>query len=544
MRAHEFLQESQGGIYRRGQEVEMGANIQFANKDNQEIQLLGTQLFPDNNQQPYLNSEELEQDYMQYLADVNVAPEDIHVSGVTKNPGAALVTVWYDNANEKHVAYIKLAKSKSEEGKPAPIMWANKDFSKVSGYGAQTKVAQRATLDLKPNRTVPTNQQLDVNSIAKSVAQVVASRQDLDENLRNGLAQLIDHIAKGDKTPIPGLANYIGSLEVDFGEVAAPVSLITGNLAVGSGYALAEKALLAPYNLTWRNLSKIQYPNEGNFNLYDSFIYVTDEIKINISSKDKKGGAAASVKGIVDDIAGNSERYAEVTRKFPKAYRLIQTIANPPPIYWHSGAPDFERQENTKTGAVIPKTRTDNNKKHSTFRQQVSVQGNMGINGPLYLAEFEFGFINRQEAEMILDMIKRGQGVHPDVALKKKAITKNLHDLIKIKGAKNYNDPGYSCGWHLLAALAKKVANHVNSDTTIKIDQFFKAVLERSNMIQVKTGMTTSKPSGDDTIGGAAFSQFTVIYPPIFDGKIELNADTNYMATRAPVSSGLAFKIP
>ena len=96
--------------------------------------------------------------------------------------------------------------------------------------------------------------------------------------------------------------------------------------------------------------------------------------------------------------------------------------------------------------------------------------------------------------------------------------------------------------FHLLAALAKKVANHVNANPDT--NQFFKDILERSNMIQVKTSTTTTKPTPEDPNGGASFTQFTVIYPPVFDGKIELNADTNYMATRPPIGSGLAFKIP
>jgi hypothetical protein len=544
MRVIEIIQESQGGIYRRGQEVEMGGQVQFANKQNQQIQLLGTQVFPEE-EIAFDTPQELAQAYTAYLTDLNVDSADIHLSGNANTSKAALVTVWADIANDKHIAYVKLVKAKSGPGKVAPVMWSNSDFSKASGFGAQTKVAQRATLNLKPNKTVETNVQLDASGIANSVASIAQTRDDLDPVLQQGLAQLIENVANGIKDPVPGLAPYHSSIEVDFGEVAAPVSLITGNLATGNGYKLAEKALLTdPYGMHWSDLSVIEYPNAGNESLYDSYIYITDKIKINVSSKDKKGGAAASVAGIVDQIANEPDKYQGVIDQFPDAYNLIKTIASPPPIYWHSKGPDYERDFDPETNAPVAKTRLDKNKKNPTFGQQVQVQGNMGINGPLYLAEHLFNFIDQTEAHMIMNMIEHGVGVHPDQALKTKHITPNLHSLIKIKGAKNYNDPSYSCGWHLLAALAKKVANHVNADKKLKLDSFFKAILERSNMIQVKTAVSKTGPTDTDDVGGAAFNQFTVIYPPIFDGKIELNADTNYMATRAPVSSGLAFKIP
>jgi hypothetical protein len=59
-------------------------------------------------------------------------------------------------------------------------------------------------------------------------------------------------------------------------------------------------------------------------------------------------------------------------------------------------------------------------------------------------------------------------------------------------------------------------------------------------MIQVKTTVKTTKLK--DMEDGAAFTNFTVVYPPIFTGQFLMEADNNYMATRLPIGP-LSFKI-
>jgi hypothetical protein len=84
-----------------------------------------------------------------------------------------------------------------------------------------------------------------------------------------------------------------------------------------------------------------------------------------------------------------------------------------------------------------------------------------------------------------------------------------------------------------MACVAKNIDNIVNENKNTDI--LFRAILERSNMVQVKT---TVRKMGD----GAAFTDFKVIYPPIFQGKMIMVADNNYMATRMPIAP-LSFAI-
>lgn len=89
-------------------------------------------------------------------------------------------------------------------------------------------------------------------------------------------------------------------------------------------------------------------------------------------------------------------------------------------------------------------------------------------------------------------------------------------------------------GYHALGGIAEMVADKLNQMPGIS--DFFKAVLERSTMVQVKS---TVQKSGD----GAAFTNFQVIYPPVFNGIIKVVAGNNYMATRKPIGK-ISFKIP
>jgi hypothetical protein len=61
-------------------------------------------------------------------------------------------------------------------------------------------------------------------------------------------------------------------------------------------------------------------------------------------------------------------------------------------------------------------------------------------------------------------------------------------------------------------------------------------------MIQVKTKLTVTKDT-ETVQGGAFFSNFEVIYPPVFTGKILMDPSSNYYATRRPVGKiGFAIK--
>jgi len=151
------------------------------------------------------------------------------------------------------------------------------------------------------------------------------------------------------------------------------------------------------------------------------------------------------------------------------------------------------------------------------------------VDGPLKLA-VQFEIINANEAAEIKNRWGKGLPYTPDAAW---AQTAGIVSALQRKGAK-FQDPAYDFGYHMLAGVAELVADKINAMPGLS--DFFKAVLERSTMIQVKARM---QKSGN----GASFTDFQVIYPPVFQGSIKVVAGNNYMATRKPIGK-LSFKIP
>jgi hypothetical protein len=473
MRAFEFLIESQGGIIRRAQEVAQGKTVTFV-KGDLRINLASTVVIPEDLPR-FETTDELEQTLAETL-DANGNPTVLYFSKVQPKHGAALITLWEDEAGKKY-GFVKFANAK----KPGafPIVWTNADFSADTGFAqADNKIAQRAQFNLKPNALFPTDQYISAVGLSENIM----SRTDLPPEVGDQIKQLLSNVADGNSTPVPGAEQYLSTYEIDLGESAAPIALVTGNFVSGS-YQEAEAALLAPLGLTWGSVTNVLFPGGGSNLLYDSYLQLNKDTTLKVSSKDKKGGAAAAITGLMKEIEKNPERFSEVTDN-PSYQEILEVVSD--------------------------------------------VSNNSAIQGPLVLAE-KFGFIDSKDTANILNNYNKGQRYTPNVNW---AQTPGIKAALQRKGAK-FEDPAYDFGFHILAGVAELVADRLNKMQGI--DNFFRAILERSTMIQVKAQM---KKSGN----GASFTNFAVIYPPTFTGSIKVVAGNNYMATRKPIGK-ISFKI-
>lgn len=474
MRAIEFLTESQGGIIRRAQEVASGKTVTFA-KGDLRLNLTGTVVIPEGPELRFETHEELEQALKDALA-ANGNPNVQHFGKLQAKAGAALITLWETESGEK-AGFVKFVNAK----KPGafPIVWTNAEFTADTGFAqADNKIAQRAQFNLKPNALFQTDEYISATGLPDSVM----IREDLPPEVGDQIRQLLSNVANGTNAPVPGADQYLSTYEIDLGESAAPIALVTGNFVSGS-YREAEEALLAPLGLSWANVNNVLFPGGGSNLLYDSYLQLTKDVTLKVSSKDKKGGAAAAVTGLMKEIERSPERFAEITEN-PKYQEILEIVRE--------------------------------------------VSENSAIQGPLKLAE-KFGFIDQNDSANILANYNKGMRYAPDA---KWARTPGIQAALQRKGAK-FEDPAYDFGFHILAGVAELVADQLNKMQGI--DSFFRAILERSTMIQVKAGM---KKSGN----GASFSNFTVIYPPTFTGNIKVVAGNNYMATRKPIGK-ISFKI-
>lgn len=473
MRFYEFkILESQGGLIRRGQEVEQGKTVTFT-KGGTSLDLVGTVVIP-SDAPGYETLEDLEQG-LKDIIQANGNPAVLYYSKLMPKHRAALMVVFKDNAGKSY-AFIKFANAK----KPGafPIVWTNSEFTAETGFTmADNKIAERAKFNLKPNALFETDAYLP----ATSLPDILAARQDLPPGIQDQVKQLLSNVANGSNQPVPGAENYMTTYEVDLGESAAPIALVTGNFVSGS-YKEAEQALLAPLGLTWQSVQNVLFPGAGSNLLYDSYLQLNKNTTLKVSSKDKSGGAAAAVTGLMKEIEQNPDRFKKITtdKSYQEILKIVKTVAE-----------------------------------------------NSAVLGPLILAE-QFGILTAEESQTIKN--HWGQGEKTDDS--GWTSSQGIASAFARKGAKT-QDPAYDIGFHALAGVAELVADRLNQFENI--DNFFRAVLERSTMVQVKARMQKGA-------GGAYFSNFSVIYPPVFTGRIKVIAGNNYMATRKPIGK-ISFKI-
>lgn len=475
MRFYEFkIIESQGGLIRRGQEVAQGKTVAFTKGDTR-LELAGTTVIP-SDAPNFETAQDLEAGLAQAVNGINV----LHYGKLTDKHRAALIVTFTNpedtKPNKTVYGFVKFVNAL----KPGlfPVLWTNSEFTSETGWQmADSKIAERAQFNLKPNALFQTDEYLSPADLPNQVAE----RSDLPPEVSGQVKQLLANVVSGDRQPVVGADKYMTTYEVDLGESAAPIALVTGNFVSGS-YKEAEQALLVPLGLTWQSIQGVLFPGAGSNLLYDSYLQLNKNTSLKVSSKDKKGGAAAAVTGLMKEIEQNPERFADVTND--KNYQNILGIVK-------------------------------------------TISDNSAVVGPLLLA-VDFGLLTNEELETIKQHWGKGEKADSTGWTKSPGIAAAFAK----KGAKT-EDAAYDIGFHALAGVAELVAKQLNSIPNL--DNFFKAVLERSTMVQVKAKMQKGA-------GGAFFSNFTVIYPPVFTGTIKVVAGNNYMATRRPIGK-ISFKI-
>lgn len=505
MRATEFiLKESEGGMARRAEEAGRGKRVAFKNADGNVISIFASQVFPQDSDKKD-NYQELVPEILDYLKANNVPESNaltLPATGGLTTPekaGAALVLLFVDETTNQRTAWIALKPSK----KPGayPIFLQTKLFSDLTGYvqlsgkaGEENKISgvqQRALTNLKPVGILPTNVEIAVDAIPAQAESTIQGRSDLSDVIKGQVVALLSEVANGSTNPVPGAGEYAKSYEIDLGESAAPIALSKKKFLSGA-WAQAESGM----NVRFEEIRGVEFPNDPAEKLYDSYLIVDDNTMIRVSSKDKGGGAKASVSGVVDDISNYPDRYEGLfdpkkNPGFDKLLEIVNVIKNPDMSYV------ADSKQWRRNGAIA-----------STLELGVRV-----------------GVIDGTQAKRILEIIDSDVQYIADNELG------DLKPLLALKGTDDNTRQDYRIGWHLLAAVATGVANKVNKE--YRTDAFFKAILERSNMLQIKTTLTQKQAA--DGSAGAYFSKFEVIYPPVFTGTIRLDASSNFYATRRPV---------
>lgn len=358
---------------------------------------------------------------------------------------------------------------------------------------AEGSKATHPVVRLYPNRCGITVGQMPLQNIVPMLRS--GKGGDLEQfpaDQRNIVADLCEKLGQ----PVPVTKDYDRNYEVQAGEIAAPHALQSNQLVIGN-YQEAEKELLDMLKpgLKWNNMINVDFPADEAEELIDSYLVSADGIRVGISSKDGGGGAKASAVSIANTLEENRSRIQKMHPNFLK------------------------------------------DPKNKEYFAYMDIIKQPGVKNQIYKLAAQVKLITTGESDKLIALLAKG-GVDLN----------NAQLIIDIVGDKFYaacmdpatykprdmNSTRYRVLYHFSAGLAKLTAAKMNADVE-SLDRFFRTILESSNMVQVKAKF---KMQGDDQ---GSFTQFNVIYPPVFDGTIRFHPFKKTAATHEPAA--FAFEI-
>lgn len=518
MRAFEFLLvEAQGGMWDRMLEKKSGANIQFLN-GNQTYELVDVAVFPKDARLKYeldpedpqnTATEQMRIDMEQYVSSLGATVQKY--IGAKNNSGAAMIVVLGDQSSGaaagepeaaptapsgKKIAFVKFFKEKKSVH--PPIYWQTSVFTQDTGWSQTGKgksaTAKAAEVKISPYDFVKPGR-YPIAALPGLIAQNLNARPaTYPQNLKVGLPALLDDLTK-DTGPVANLEQYADQVEVVFGETAAPIALALGKRVSGA-YKDAEANLLGKLEppKTWADFKEVSFGAFGE-KIGDSFLWDgpgEKATKIIISSKNKSGGAAASLTGAMETLDKFPEEFGPGTKFYEKYKTILPTL------------------QILHTKQAIP--------------------------GVLDACVDQL-IITKDEKEFIVSIYGKGTGTEQDLQnypnlpslylakqfLGRQQINK-AGDVVTAKKGVDLNNAKFQMGYHLLGNCAKLLKIKLNTDSALMTD-FFKAVLNKAAMVQVYT--TTERANG------ISFSDFEVVWPPTFTGSIQIESD-HYTSNAKP----------
>ena len=483
------LNESAGGISKRWLESQKKPMF-FTDKNGNKYQFENLIILP--HETPVLPIAELEQELLDAITQLKFRPDEVRA--VNKPPvkqGAAMIVVMKDEANHRRYPFVRFFPKRSMD--QLGMFWQTSAFqadtglsweqTRVTGTGKDRQAEVITRAELKPLHTVPVNTNIAISSVPQQVVQKVSEQ--LGPELAQKLGQLAKNVLQGRPDAVAGLAPYERDIAVDFGEVVAPLAMISRNLASGN-YQQVETELLRPMGASWDNATMVFYPEAENEKLVDSQIVWPDGTILRISSKAKDKGGAASATSLYETI-----------QKYPERF---------------TAEDNAEMAEGGKYFPFVNALKT--------------ISTNQTIPGTLKLG-IDLGIITEQEGQIVL------QYVANKIASGTKGLTKNLVKLLSVINAKT-DLPDYKVCWHLMAVIAKSVVLQLNQDKALTAE-FIKFILSRANLIQV--GQYTHR-EGD----GVGYTKFNVVWPPVFKGFPSFSS-ADFQTNKRP-GNKIAFKVP
>ena len=413
-----------------------------------------------------------------------------------QNENSEVEIRWVNSATGRTKAFA-FAKFKSENSKE---VWLGKYFQSVSPTNtiydkeaaavnltaATGSAATKAAVNLQPGQLgIADGRPRNISSIIKIIS---------DHDQGTMLVNAISEAANGSAIVFEQGANIRSALQDDFGELIAPVSIISGHSIVSGPVQQAIDDIFKGGDLRG---ATIMFPPEQNNPLIDSFI-IKGGIQMGVSHKGKQG-AKASITNIwkAKEEASKTKTGQAYIKKFTEAVVILDICKN---------------------------------------------QGQ--AEQPLSLAE-RYNLISDAESKVLRKLMQdpmadnmrlEGNPQAPN-AVVKVATSADLAKVPKVL-RRIFNMGGYKRGSYIsflcLARIAALVAEHINSDPDINSGEAIRSFLNSSAMVQAKTIMGAK---GQD----AVVKSINVVYPPNFKEKARMEANSYY---GTGIKSKFSFSLP
>lgn len=300
-----------------------------------------------------------------------------------------------------------------------------------------------------------------MNQTPESILEQVGSKF----GTRHPLYQVTKDLVEGDSDVFPitfdsGDVEFTAFRDI-FAELLQPIAIIRG--AYTGNAAEAEKLYLGGAN--YADCS-INFNTSKTAGLYDSVLVAPNGTMVRVSSKGGLGASASSgnLMRSVEEIEQSGNR--RLLSRFRKEIDILKTI-------------DDENY----------------------------------IMGPLKLG-VEFGIISSREAQVVVAYLQDPKS--------RAGLTDNLKKLI-LHRSQTARDPGkISQGYTLLAAVAHRVCEHVNTST--RFNEAATTVLNNGSLIQCYTQATAGK-------GTITLSGFNTVFPSRLASSVTLSSEKTYYNT-------------
>jgi len=336
----------------------------------------------------------------------------------------------------------------------------------------------KAVSGISPSELIRTEEPLSLEEIISTV-----SKNTKDTALVNALKDL----AKGNLPTVVGYADRLSAVRDYFGEIMAPVALLSGKNVQGSKEA--ERDVLQ--GKTFKS-AKAKWPMSKTTGLFDSYI-VTSAGEYGVSSKGAKG-APASLLNLNDGIK-KAEEDREDTTKYIGFKKIVEIVKQYDSI---EGIFELAKLYNPYKG--YDKSDID------TLKKEVIDYKTKGKTKP---------------ANNASDLAKK---------------------LWKENRSKFQVESGtFNVGYAILSVVAKDVCRVINAKGALSkkganFSDSAKYFMNKLNFMQVYCDV---KKDGDDV----KVSSFDIVYTKSITGQVVLWADKNYFAG-GPPKGKLSFKVP